>query len=44
MTYYQIMEQLHRMFMYASVCKANDNIDSDIAKFIINGFTGVLNG
>ena len=44
MTDYQIMEQLHRMLMYASICKANGNNDSDIAKFIINGFTGVLYG
>ena len=44
MTDYQIMEQFHRMLMYASVCKANSNIDSDIAKFIINNFTRVLNG
>ena len=30
--------------MYASVCKANGNIDSDIAKFTINDLTRVLNG
>ena len=41
---YQIMEQLHRMLMYAFVYKGNVNIDSDIAKFIINCFTRVLNG
>jgi len=35
-----IHDQLHRMMMYATVCKQNNNSDRDIANFITCGFTG----
>ena len=41
---YQIHEVLHKMLMYASVCKTAGNDDKNVAMFIINGFTGCLRG
>ncbi|KAL7237991.1 hypothetical protein ACSBR2_004150 [Camellia fascicularis] len=41
---YQIFETIHQMLMYNPVCKQNDNTNSQIAWFIINGFTGILKG
>ena len=43
-TEYQIIAQVHRMFMYANVCKAAHNGDKAIAEFIVAGFTGQLRG
>ncbi|XP_028111364.1 uncharacterized protein LOC114309755 [Camellia sinensis] len=39
-----IYKKLHQMMMYATVCHQYSNNDQAIAKFIINGFTGVLKG
>jgi len=39
-----IHDQLHRMIMYATVCKQNNNSDKDIANFITCDFTGILKG
>ena len=41
---YQIHEVLHKMLMYASICKTASNNDKNVAMFIINGFTGCLRG
>ena len=41
---YQIFETVHHILMYCTVCKQNDNSDHQIARFIVNGFTGILKG
>ena len=40
----QIFAVLHKMLMYSTICKANNNSDANIANFIIAGFTGQLKG
>ena len=40
----QIFAVLHKMLMYSTICKANNNLDAHIANFIIAGFTGQLKG
>ena len=45
MSEYLIHNILHRMLMYASICRANNrNSDHTVAKFITAGFTGQLKG
>ena len=41
---YQIYEVIHKMLIYATIYKASGNNDSNVAKFIANGFTGSLKG
>ena len=32
------------MIMYSTICKQNENDDHEIARFLVNGFTGILKG
>ncbi|KAF6142832.1 hypothetical protein GIB67_002696 [Kingdonia uniflora] len=41
---YQIYEMIHKMLMYACICKTAGNEDDSVAKFIANGFTGAIKG
>ncbi|KAL0286159.1 UNVERIFIED_CONTAM: hypothetical protein Sangu_2746000, partial [Sesamum angustifolium] len=41
-TEYQIQTKLHYITMYATACRLKGNNDPDIAKAIIQGFTGQL--
>ncbi|KAL7254008.1 hypothetical protein ACSBR1_008375 [Camellia fascicularis] len=34
----------HQILIYGIICKKNDNTDSQVARFIVNGFTGILKG
>ncbi|KAG5594616.1 hypothetical protein H5410_035848 [Solanum commersonii] len=40
----QLMIMVHRMLMYATICKSVSNTDKTICKMIIAGFTGQLRG
>ncbi|XP_045792081.1 uncharacterized protein LOC123886847 [Trifolium pratense] len=40
----QIIDMIHRIIMYSSVCKQQGNSDSSIASFITTGFIGQLRG
>ncbi|KAG5614825.1 hypothetical protein H5410_014649 [Solanum commersonii] len=40
----QLTIMVHRMFMYATICKSVNNTDKTICKMIIAGFTGQLRG
>ncbi|CAL5212221.1 unnamed protein product [Lathyrus oleraceus] len=40
----QIIDTIHRMIMYSTVCKQHGNSDSSIASFITAGFVGQLRG
>ncbi|KAK2424968.1 hypothetical protein QL285_035270 [Trifolium repens] len=40
----QIIDIIHRMIMYSTVCKQQGNSDSSIASFITTGFVGQLRG
>ena len=40
----QIYNTIHRMMMYSTICKGNNNSDKAIVKMIIAGFTGQLKG
>ncbi|KAG5591107.1 hypothetical protein H5410_041621 [Solanum commersonii] len=40
----QLTILVHRMLMYATICKSVNNIDRTICKMIIAGFTGQLRG
>ncbi|KAG5617239.1 hypothetical protein H5410_017063 [Solanum commersonii] len=40
----QLMIMVHRMLMYATICKSVSNTDKTIYKMIIAGFTGQLRG
>ncbi|KAG5571995.1 hypothetical protein H5410_061761 [Solanum commersonii] len=40
----QLMIMVHRMFMYATICKSVSNTDKTICKMIIVEFTGQLRG
>ena len=40
----QILDAIHRMIMYSTVCKQHKNSDKDIASFISTGFVGQLRG
>ncbi|MCH96737.1 hypothetical protein A2U01_0017726, partial [Trifolium medium] len=40
----QIIDLVHRMLMYSTVCKQQGNTDSGIASFIVTGFIGQLRG
>ncbi|XP_050912612.1 uncharacterized protein LOC127127466 [Lathyrus oleraceus] len=40
----QIIDTIHRMIMYSTVCKQHGNSDSSIASFITTGFVGQLRG
>ncbi|KAG5632665.1 hypothetical protein H5410_004382 [Solanum commersonii] len=40
----QLTIRVHRMLMYATICKSVNNIDRTICKIIIAGFTGQLRG
>ncbi|XP_045798027.1 uncharacterized protein LOC123892268 [Trifolium pratense] len=40
----QIIDMIHRIIMYSSICKQQDNSDSSIASFITTGFVGQLRG
>ncbi|KAG5585170.1 hypothetical protein H5410_045604 [Solanum commersonii] len=40
----QLMIMVHRMLMYATICKSVSNTDKTICKMIITGFTGQLRG
>jgi hypothetical protein len=40
----QILDLIHKMIMYSTVCKQQGNTDSMIASFIVVGFIGQLRG
>ncbi|CAK8565767.1 unnamed protein product [Lathyrus sativus] len=40
----KIIDTIHRMIMYSTVCKQHGNSDSSIASFITTGFVGQLRG
>ncbi|KAG5571193.1 hypothetical protein H5410_060959 [Solanum commersonii] len=40
----QLTILVHRMLMYATICKSVNNTDKTICKMIIAGFTGQLRG
>ncbi|KAG5570173.1 hypothetical protein H5410_059939 [Solanum commersonii] len=40
----QLTIMVHRMLMYATICKSVSNTDKTICKMIITGFTGQLRG
>jgi hypothetical protein len=40
----QIIDMIHRMIMYSTVCKQQQNSDSSIASYITTGFVGQLRG
>ncbi|WMV13414.1 hypothetical protein MTR67_006799 [Solanum verrucosum] len=44
LTYRQLTIMVHRMLMYATICKSVSNTDKTICKMIIAGFTGQLRG
>ncbi|XP_028066124.1 uncharacterized protein LOC114269059 [Camellia sinensis] len=35
---------MHQMIMYSTVCQQHGNTDHQIARFLVNGFTGILKG
>ncbi|KAF6136259.1 hypothetical protein GIB67_042744 [Kingdonia uniflora] len=41
---YQIYEIIHKILMYACICKTVGNEDDNVAKFFANGFTGAIKG
>src|ERR1051325_1764391 len=40
----QILDAIHRMIMYSTVCKQHGNSDRDVASFITTDFVGQLRG